>query len=167
MAAGIDDPFPLRSDAWMSDSPAPMAPGFEIARGVWRHLDTLGMTAITEFVPTRGLRVDLACLGPKGEIWIVECKSSLADFRGDAKWEGYLDWCDRFFWAVPEGFPVEVLPVGTGLIMADRFDAAIMRDAPLDKLAGARRKAMTLKLARTAMRRQLGWLEPDFAVTAI
>ncbi|QIK40310.1 MmcB family DNA repair protein [Pontivivens nitratireducens] len=142
----------------MTDS---MAPGFEIARGVWRHLDTLDMTALTEFTPVRGLRVDVIGLTAKGEIWIVECKSSLGDFRSDAKWQNYLEWCDRFFWAVPQDFPVEVLPEDTGLMIADRFDAAIVRDAPLEKMPGARRKAMTLKLARAAMRRQLGWLEPD------
>ncbi|WP_316014849.1 MmcB family DNA repair protein [Roseobacter sp. HKCCA0434] len=142
----------------------PLAPGFEIARGVWRHLDTLDVTAIPEFVPARGFRVDLACLTAKGEVWIVECKSSLADFRADAKWQGYLQWCDRFFWAVPEGFPQEVLPEdGCGLIVADRYDAAVLREAPLTRLAPARRKAMVLKLARTAMRRQLGWLEPDLS----
>lgn len=142
-----------------------MAPGFEIARGVWRHFDTLDLCALTEFTPARGLRVDVVALSPKGEIWIVECKSSLADFRTDAKWQNYLEWCDRFFWAVPEDFPVEVLPEdGCGLMIADRFDAAIVRHAPLDKMAGARRKAITLKLARTAMRRQLGWLEPDLGL---
>ena len=138
------------------------APGFEIARGVWRHFATLDICAIPEFVPARGLRVDLACLAPKGEIWIVEVKSSLADFRADHKWQNYLEWCDRFFWAVPADFPQDVLPEdGCGLIVADRFDAAILRDAPEDKLSTARRKAMTLKLARTAMRRQLQWLEPE------
>jgi len=161
MESDIDDTFPLRSNGHMIE---PMAPGFEIARGVWRHLDTLNMTALTEFVPVRGLRVDVIALSAKGEIWIVECKSSLADFRTDTKWQGYLEWCDRFFWAVPQDFPVEVLPNETGLIIADRFDAAIVREAPLDKMAAARRKAMTLKLARTAMRRQLGWLEPDLGV---
>ena len=161
MESDIDDTFPLRSNGHMIE---PMAPGFEIARGVWRHLDTLNMTALTEFVPVRGLRVDVIALSAKGEIWIVECKSSLADFRTDTKWQGYLEWCDRFFWAVPQDFPVEVLPNETGLIIADRFDAAIVREAPLEKMAAARRKAMTLKLARTAMRRQLGWLEPDLGV---
>ncbi|SOH94150.1 hypothetical protein SAMN06273572_103178 [Monaibacterium marinum] len=158
MESSIDAPFPLRSNSAMTEQ---MAPGFEIARGVWRHLSTLNMTALTEYVPARGLRVDLVALTDKGEVWIIECKSSLADFRSDTKWQNYLEWCDRFFWAVPNDFPVEVLPDETGLILADRFDAAIVRDAPLDKMAAARRKAMTLKIARTAMRRQLSWLEPD------
>ncbi len=141
-----------------------LAPGFEIARGVWRHLDTLDVTALPEFVPARGLRVDLACLTPKGEIWIVEVKSSLVDFRADQKWEGYLPFCDRFYWAVPADFPSEVLPLETGLIIADRFDAAIVREGPVTPLASARRKALSLKIARTAMRRQLGWLEPDLGL---
>lgn len=161
MESSIDVSFPLRSNDAMTDQ---MAPGFEIARGVWRHLSTLNMTALTEYVPARGLRVDLVALTDKGEVWIIECKSSLADFRSDTKWQNYLEWCDRFFWAVPNDFPMEVLPDETGLILADRFDAAIVREAPLGKMAAARRKAMTLKIARTAMRRQLSWLEPDLGV---
>ncbi|RMF37932.1 MAG: DNA repair protein MmcB-related protein, partial [Alphaproteobacteria bacterium] len=98
-------------------------PGVLLARGTCRMLLRLGFAPVTEFVPARGLRSDVCALGPKGEIWIVECKSGLADFRADRKWRGYLDWCDRFFWAVDRDFPDEVLPDDTGLILADAFDA--------------------------------------------
>ncbi|MEL7215062.1 MAG: MmcB family DNA repair protein, partial [Pseudomonadota bacterium] len=117
-----------------------LAPGHLLARGVWRHLAQLGAVAVPEYVPARGLRADLAVLTGDGEIWIVECKSSLADFRSDAKWQGYLEYCDRYFWAVDEAFPQDVLPEGAGLIIADGHDAAILRAAPLDKLPPARRK---------------------------
>ena len=101
-------------------------------------------------MPTSGLRVDVMALGPKGEVWIVECKSSRADFQSDNKWQGYLEWCDRFFWAVDSDFPTELLPDETGLIIADAYDAEIIRMGPEAKLAGARRKVMLQKFARHA-----------------
>ena len=68
---------------------------------------------VEEFVPAPGLRVDVMALGPRGEIWVAECKSSRADFTSDAKWAGYLEWGDRYFWAVDEAFPTDLLPEGT------------------------------------------------------
>ncbi|MEM6390227.1 MAG: MmcB family DNA repair protein [Pseudomonadota bacterium] len=128
-------------------------PGQLLARGVARHLAELGFASVLEFVPERGKRLDVLALGPKGEIWIVECKSSRADFTSDHKWQGYLEWGDRFFWAVDEAFPSELLPLETGLILADAYGAEIVRDAPEHRLAAARRKAMTLKIARIAAER--------------
>jgi len=101
----------------------------------------------------RGLRVDVMGLGPKGELWVVECKSSRADYQSDAKWQGYLEWCDRFFWAVDTDFPTELLPPETGLIIADAYDAEIIRMPPEAKLAAARRKKMIQKFAMDAARR--------------
>ena len=121
---------------------------------------------IEEFVPDRGLRVDVMALGPKGEIWIVECKSSRADFQSDHKWEGYLDWCDRYFWAVDLQFPSELLPVETGLIIADGYDAEIVRMAPEDKLAGARRNVLIRKFATHAARRLQALRDPEAALSA-
>lgn len=134
------------------DPPALM-PGQLLARGVARHLASLGWATVEELVPTRGLRVDVMALGPKGEIWVVECKSSRADFMSDHKWQGYLDWCDRFFWAVDGDFPVELLPEDSGLILADAYDAEIVRMAPEDKLAPARRKSVIQGFASHAARR--------------
>ncbi|MEM9754513.1 MAG: MmcB family DNA repair protein [Pseudomonadota bacterium] len=127
-----------------------LLPGQLLARGAARHLASLGFATLEEFVPERGRRVDLMAVGRKGEVWIVECKSSRADFTSDAKWTGYLDWADRFFWAVDCDFPQELLPDETGLILADGYDAEILRMAPETKLAAARRKALTLKFARVA-----------------
>ncbi len=104
-------------------------------------------------MPEPGKRVDVMALGPKGEIWVIECKSCRADFRADAKWEGYLDWCDRYFWAVDESFPTELLPQETGLIIADAYDAEIVRMGPEAKLPAARRTALTRRFARHAARR--------------
>ena len=139
---------------------ATLLPGQLLARGTARHLASLGYATIEEFVPVRGRRVDLMALSPKGEFWIVECKSSRADFTSDGKWEGYLDWADRYFWAVDEAFPTDLLPEGTGLIIADGYDAEILRMAPETKLAPARRKAQTLKFARVAADRLRGLKDP-------
>jgi hypothetical protein len=130
-----------------------LLPGQVLARGVARHLANLGFATVEEMVPTRGLRVDVMALSAKGELWIVECKSCRADYASDRKWSGYLDWCDRFFWAVDAEFPSELLPLETGLIVADGYDAEILRMGPETKLAAARRKALTLKFAAHAARR--------------
>lgn len=135
-------------------------PGMLLARGTCRMLLGLGYAPIAEFVPSRGLRADICALGPKGEVWIVECKSGLADYRADRKWQGYLDWCDRFFWAVDAAFPEAVLPEATGLIRADAFHAEILRDAPEHPLAPARRRALTLRFARTGAERLRRGLDP-------
>lgn len=145
---------------------ADLQPGQVLARGVCRHLASHGFSVIEEFVPDRGLRVDVMALGSKGEIWIVECKSSRADFQSDQKWEGYLDWCDRYFWAVDLEFPSELLPVETGLIIADGYDAEIVRMAPEDKLAGARRNALIRKFATHAARRLQALRDPEAFLSA-
>lgn len=145
---------------------ADLQPGQILARGVCRHLASHGFSVIEEFVPDRGLRVDVMALGPKGEIWIVECKSSRADFQSDQKWEGYLDWCDRYFWAVDLEFPSELLPVETGLIIADGYDAEIVRMAAEDKLAAARRNVLIRKFATHAARRLQALRDPEAALSA-
>ena len=132
------------------DTPNIMKPGQLLARGVCRHLLSHNFVTVEELIPTSGLRVDVMALGPKGEVWIVECKSSRADFQSDQKWQGYLEWCDRYFWAVDEDFPTDLLPEETGLIIADQYDAEILRMGPETKLAGARRKVMLSKFARHA-----------------
>lgn len=137
-----------------------LMPGQRLARGVARHLLSHDFVTVEEFVPTPGLRVDLMALGPKGEVWVIECKSCRADFTADRKWQGYLDWCDRFFWAVDAEFPVEMLPDATGLILADGYDAEILRMGPERKLAGARRKALLQGFARVAALRLQGLRDP-------
>ena len=116
-----------------------LTPGQKLARGAARHLTSLGYASIEEFVPSRGLRVDIMALGPKGELWIVECKSSREDFTSDDKWHNYIEWCDRYFWAVDADFPTDLLPDDHGLMIADAYDGEIIRNAPLTPLAAARR----------------------------
>jgi hypothetical protein len=139
---------------------ATLLPGQLLARGVCRHLLAQGFATVTELVPAPGLRVDVMALGVKGEVWVVECKSGRADFRADRKWQGYLDWCDRFFWAVDADFPVDLLPDGTGLILADAWDAEVVRMGPEARLAPARRKAVMVTLARVAALRLHGLRDP-------
>ena len=140
-----------------------LMPGQLLARGVARHLASLGWATVEELVPARGLRVDVMALGPKGEIWVVECKSSRADFMSDSKWQGYLEWCDRYFWAVDQTFPTELLPEDTGLIIADAYDAEILRMGPEEKLAAARRRVMVSKFARHAALRWHAVRDPGAA----
>lgn len=138
-------------------------PGQLLARGVSRHMRSHDFVCVEELVPTRGLRVDVMALGPKGEVWIIECKSSRADFTSDSKWQGYLEWCDRYFWAVDQDFPTDLLPPETGLIIADGFDAEVIRMPEEAKLAAARRKVMHMKFARTAAQRLHRYRDPGVA----
>ena len=147
----------------MPDDLQTMKPGQLLARGVCRHLASHDFVTVEELIPTSGLRVDVMALGPKGEVWVVECKSSRADFACDQKWQHYLEWCDRYFWAVDEDFPTELLPEDTGLIIADAYDADIVRMAPEDKLAPARRKVMVQKFARHAAQRWHLARDPGFS----
>lgn len=143
------------------EAPRALQPGQLLARGVCRHLAGHGFVCVEELVPTRGLRVDVMALGPKGEIWIVECKSGRADFTSDSKWEGYLEWADRFFWAVDEHFPTELLPEESGLMIADAYGGEIIRMGPQTKLAPARRKVMVQKFATHAARRLQALRDPE------
>lgn len=148
----------------MSDAPAPvLSPGQMLARGVCRHLLAHDFATVEELVPAPGLRVDVMALGPRGEVWVVECKSSRADFQTDRKWQGYLDFCDRFFWAVDAAFPLDLLPEGTGLILADGYDAEILRLGPEARLAPARRKLMVQKFARHAALRLQAARDPGLS----
>jgi hypothetical protein len=144
----------------MLEETLPNMPGQRLARGVCRALRQFDFVCVEELVPTPGLRVDVMALGPKGEIWIIECKSSRADYIADQKWQGYLPWCDRFFWAVDRDFPTDLLPQGSGLIVADAYDAAILRMGADTPLPAARRKGMLQKFARHAASRLQALRDP-------
>jgi hypothetical protein len=139
----------------------------DVARGVSRMFLRHDLLCIAEVPLGNGRRVDLFALSPKGLITIVEIKVSKADLLGDGKWIEYLDYCDRYFWAVPQGFDLALLdreimqPERTGLIVADRYDAAIVREAASTPLSSARRKVETLRFARRAARRLLVSIEAE------
>lgn len=144
-----------------------LAPGQVLARGVSRFVRTLGYAPLTEFVPVRGLRVDVIALGPKGEIWVVECKSSRSDFTSDQKWRGYLDWCDRFFWAVNPEFPIELLPQQTGVLLGDGYGAEILRMPEVSPLSAPRRKVLISSFARQAALRLARVQDPNGEMSEI
>ncbi len=138
-----------------------------VARGVSRLFLRNQIMVQPEVGLRNHRRADLMGINLKGEIIIVEIKCSRADLLGDQKWPEYLDYCDRFFWAVPAGFDIRpfegdaFLPERAGLIIADAYDAEIARPAALVPLAAARRKVETQRLARLAMRRLTGIADPD------
>lgn len=120
-----------------------------MSRVLWNH----GFAPLLEVPLANGRRADVMGLAAQGEVWIVETKSCIEDFAVDEKWPDYREYCDRFFFGVTEAFPQEVLPQDVGLIVADGFGGAILREAPLVALAPARRKSVTLLFARLAAQR--------------
>ncbi len=132
-----------------------------VQRGVRRLFAQMGHATLPEFTLANGRRADVIALAPDGRLTIVEIKSCVADFRADRKWPDYRDFCDRFFFAVPHDLPAEILPETTGLIVADAFGAAILREAPAHELAAARRKAVILRFARAAAVQLHALADPD------
>ncbi len=131
-----------------------------ILRGAARRLIDADHAVLAELPLGNGRRADLVAIDRAAAITIVEIKSSRADFLTDRKWQAYLGYCDRFYFAVEPTFPLELLPAGEGLILADRFAGEIVREATLRPLAAARRKAMLLRFARTAAARLHFLLDP-------
>lgn len=153
-----------------SQSTLPAIDSASVARGVSRLFLRNQIMVQPEVSLRNNRRADLMGLNAKGEVIIVEIKVSRTDLLGDQKWPEYLDFCDRFFWAVPAGFdfaPIEgegFLPARTGVIVADAYGAEIIRPAALAPLAPARRKVEVQRLARTAMRRLMAIADPDMAL---
>jgi hypothetical protein len=124
-----------------------------VTRGARRLLRALGYSVLAEFPLPDGGRADLAALAKDGSIRIIEVKSSLADFRSDAKWARYRAFCDRFYFAIPLDLPEEAFPSEAGLIVADAHGAALCRDAPIHRLAPATRRALLVRFASLAAER--------------
>jgi hypothetical protein len=125
----------------------------EVARGVSRLLLDEGYSPILEFTLPNGRRLDVAAIGPGGEMLGVEIKVALTDLKGDTKWPEYLDYCDLFYFAIPPDFPPEHVPQETGLIVADRYGGAIIKGAQAQTLHASRRKAVTISFAKVAAER--------------
>jgi hypothetical protein len=132
----------------------------DLLRGVARTLIAADHAVLAELPLANGRRADLVALDRAGEVTLVEIKSCRADFLADRKWPAYLAYCDRFYFAVGGGFPVDLLPGDEGLILADRFGGEIVRPARLRPLCAARRKAVLLRFARLAALRLHGLLDP-------
>ena len=121
-----------------------------IARGVRRLLRARGFSSLTELPLTDGRRADIAAVNRDGEVLIVEVKSSPADFRADRKWRDYVACCDRLYFAISERTPADLMPLEAGLIVADPYGAEIVREAELQRMAPATRRALLLRFALAA-----------------
>ena len=132
-----------------------------VARGTARLLHSLGRCVVSELGLPSGRRADLVALGAGGEIWIVEIKSSVADFRADKKWRDYRAHCDRLFFATCMEVPCEIFPPDTGLIVADAFGAQMVCEAPEHRLPAPTRKSMMLLFARAAALRLQSLTDPN------
>ena len=124
-----------------------------VARGTRRLLRRLNYSTITELPLLSGRRADIVALAMDAMILIVEIKSSVADFRADTKWREYRAHCDRFYFAIPEGVPVDIMPEDAGLILADAYGGDILRQAPEHRMAGATRRAVLMRFAQAAAHR--------------
>lgn len=144
----------------------------DVARGVARLFHRQGQTLLCEVPLPNGRRADAVAVDARGIITIVEIKVARADLLGDGKWPDYLDWCDRFLWAVGPAIDPALLddpcrqPQRCGLIVADRYDAVVMRDAAHIALPPARRRSELLRLGRLAMRRVMLGNDPELIAHA-
>jgi hypothetical protein len=146
----------LHSDARQSQAAQ------DIARGTSRCLDAHGFAILPEVVLANGRRADMMGVSETGEVWIIEIKSSLDDFRTDQKWPDYRDFCDRFYFAVAPAFPREVLPPGVGLILADRYHGEVVRPTNAHRMVASRRKAVVTRFARAAALRLHAYTDPVY-----
>ena len=162
----LDTPPDDQDDACVTHPGSPLCAA-DVARGVTRLLVAHDLLAITEVPLEGGRRADLMAIDPRGGIVIVEVKVSRADLIGDGKWPDYLGCCDRYFWAVPAGFDLTplagaaFLPDRCGIIVADRYGAAIVREAATIPLSAPVRRRATLAFARRAARRVVAAVDPD------
>jgi hypothetical protein len=154
MALVANQPLQLPADGRQSET------ALRIARGAARLLHAHGFCVVSELPLPSGRRADLVALNAGGEIWIVEIKSSVADFRADQKWQDYRAHCDRLFFATCMEVPCEIFPPDTGLIVADAFGAELKCEAPEHRLAAPTRKSMMLLFARAAALRLQSLADP-------
>jgi hypothetical protein len=144
----------LRPDGRQSET------ALAVQRGVGRLMRSLGFAILNEFTLATGRRADVIALGNSGAIWIIEIKSSLLDFRVDQKWPEYRDFCDRFFFAIPQTLDPEIMPYEAGLIVADNWGAEILRQSGETTLHASRRRAVTLAFARASSQRLHSLYDP-------
>ena len=144
----------LRTDGRQSET------ALAVQRGVGRLMRAHGFATLNEFTLATGRRADVIAIGGSGAIWIIEIKSSLEDFRVDQKWPEYRQYCDQFFFAIPQTLAPEIIPYDAGLIIADNWGAEIIRQPQEISLHAARRKSVTLDFARVAAQRLHSLYDP-------
>jgi hypothetical protein len=132
-----------------------------VARGTSRWLGSLGFSCISELPLPSGRRADLVALNGRGDLWIVEIKSSVEDLRADHKWQDYRAHCDRLFFAFPQDLPCEIFPAETGLIVADAYGAHLHCEAPEHRLPAPTRKLMTVRFGMAAAQRINRLIDPQ------
>ncbi|MBR2119567.1 MAG: MmcB family DNA repair protein [Afipia sp.] len=132
-----------------------------IARGTSRFLKSLGFSCVSELTLPSGRRADLVAMNARGDIWIVEIKSSVEDLRADQKWQDYRMHCDRLFFAFTQEMPCELFPADTGLIVADAYGAHLHCDAPEHRLPAATRKSMIVSFGLLAAQRISRLIDPQ------
>ena len=145
----------------MSASAVELISAALLTRGTCRALEQLGYASLVEFPLANGRRADILALGRTGDLVIIEIKSSVADFRADRKWSAYRDFSDRLYFAVPNDFPRPLIPDEVGLMVADSFSAAVLRDGRTTRLDAGRRRALTMRFARIAATRLRRLLDPE------
>ena len=146
---------PLPVDGRQSDT------ALVIARGTARWLWSMGFSCVPEVPLPSGRRADLVALNARGDIWIVEIKSSPTDLRADQKWHEYRAHCDRLFFACTQDMPCELFPPDTGLIVADAYGAHLHCDAPEHRIAAATRKLITVRFGLVAAQRLNRLFDPQ------
>ena len=151
--------FPL--DAPIRNKPELVAP--QILRGARRLMGAMGYSSVCELVLPNGRRADIVAISGAGQITIIEIKSCVADFQSDHKWPEYIDYCDQLYFAVAPDGPIDLIPLETGLIVADSYSGELVRDAPKLPLAAARRRAILLAFARHAADRLHRFQDPRTA----
>lgn len=123
----MNDETGPRSNRILLDDPLTDGRQSETALKVWRGaarlLRIMDYACLPEVTLASGRRADLLALGPKQELWIIEVKSSIADFRADTKWPDYRRHCDRLFFATHPDVPLDIFPDEAGLILSDGFGA--------------------------------------------
>lgn len=132
-----------------------------VARGTSRLLSSLGFSCVEELPLPSGGRADLVAMNARGEMWIVEIKSSREDLRADRKWESYRAHCDRLFFAFPRELPCDLFPPETGLIVADGYGAHLHCEAPEHRLPAPTRKVMMIRFGLAAARRMSRLIDPQ------
>ena len=156
----LDLPFAPMSDQSQKGSPKKISKTSMLTRGVSRLFADMGFGTLTEFRLPNGRRVDIIALSSDGIFSIIEVKSSVQDFRGDSKWPNYLPYCNRFYFAVEECFPLDALPGDCGIIIADKFTANIEREPAERSIKGARRQLQIKRFALIASERLQRIIDP-------
>jgi hypothetical protein len=159
----LPDDTPYGAGVVMSASAVEPISAALLARGVCRTLEQLGFASLLEFPLANGRRADVLALNKTGDLLIVEIKTSVADFRADHKWSAYRGYSDRLYFAVPKDFPHALIPDECGLMVADSYGAALLRDGALTKLNAGRRRALTMRFALLSATRLRRFVDPEAA----